>query len=56
MIAPLKAFINQYFQPRPPIQHSQDLCWIEFDICWQHIKLLRKLRWAKRIREALYAD
>ena len=26
----------------------------EFDITWQHIKLLRRLGWAKRIREARY--
>jgi stearoyl-CoA desaturase (delta-9 desaturase) len=30
------------------------LRWFEFDITWQHIRLLRKFGLAKRIREARY--
>ena len=37
-----------------PSSARHGLRWFEFDITWQHIKLLRSLGWAKRIREARY--
>ena len=37
-----------------PASARHGLRWFEFDITWQHIKLLRSLGWAKRIREARY--
>jgi len=38
----------------PATHRPHGLRWLEFDITWQHIKLMRKLGWAKRIREARY--
>ena len=37
-----------------PASARHGLRWFEFDITWQHIKLLRSLGWAKRVREARY--
>ncbi len=37
-----------------PASARHGLRWFEFDITWQHIKLLRSLGLAKRIREARY--
>jgi sn-1 stearoyl-lipid 9-desaturase len=37
-----------------PHSARHGLRWFEFDITWQHIKLLRSLGWARRVREASY--
>ena len=37
-----------------PHSARHGLRWFEFDMTWQHIRLLRKLGWAKRIRLAKY--
>ena len=37
-----------------PHSARHGLRWFEFDITWQHIKLLRRLGWARRVREASY--
>jgi stearoyl-CoA desaturase (delta-9 desaturase) len=37
-----------------PSSARHGLRWFEFDITWQHIKLLRHFGWARRIREARY--
>ncbi|BBL86133.1 Stearoyl-CoA 9-desaturase (chromatophore) [Paulinella micropora] len=37
-----------------PYSARHGLRWFEFDITWQHVKILKKLGLAKRIREATY--
>nr|AUG32360.1 Stearoyl-CoA 9-desaturase [Paulinella longichromatophora] len=39
-----------------PYSARHGLRWFEFDITWQHIKLLKKLGLAKRVREATYLE
>jgi stearoyl-CoA desaturase (delta-9 desaturase) len=39
-----------------PHSARHGLRWFEFDLTWQHIRLLRALGWARRIRMARYVQ
>ncbi len=39
-----------------PMSARHGLRWFEFDITWQHIKFLRRLGWARQVRQARYSQ